>query len=163
MESTITNWSRVYEATTLQIQRSIAALEILRPAIDLILRLWLARVFWNAGTVKLMSWNTTLMLFANEYNVPLLDPTLAAWLATGVEVGGAVLLAIGFGTRIGALALSVLNAVAVYSYYSELSEAGIKDHIYWGMMLGVILLHGPGTWSVDFWIRRRFLTMAPRS
>ena len=41
----------------------------------------IANVFWNAGLVKLQSWQPTVALFANEYRVPLLPPELAATLA----------------------------------------------------------------------------------
>ena len=36
------------------------------------LRLAVATVFWNSGTTKLASWDTTLQLFADEYRLPLL-------------------------------------------------------------------------------------------
>jgi putative oxidoreductase len=38
-----------------------------------------------------------------------------------------------------------------------LSEAGITQHQYWGLLLLVTLLHGPGRLSIDHFIRRRFL------
>lgn len=39
--------------------------------------------------------------------------------------------------------LSTFNIMAVISY-PGLSEVGLKDHIYWGILLLVPLLHGPG-------------------
>ena len=38
------------------------------------LRLGLAWIFWNAGQVKLINWETTLIMFRDEYQVPLLPP-----------------------------------------------------------------------------------------
>jgi len=40
--------------------------------------------------------------------------------------------------------------------YSDLSPVGLKDHQYWGLLLLVILFHGPGKLSIDHLIRRRF-------
>jgi len=75
----------------------IKGLDFLSPAVDLAARLWLANVFWKSGLVKIASWESTLMLFNFEYQVPLLPPEVAAVLATAVELGGSVLLAFGLG------------------------------------------------------------------
>lgn len=132
------------------------AIVTLTPLLDLALRLWVARVFWNSGLTKIQSWETTLMLFEYEYAVPLLPFELAAILATGVELAAPILLLLGLGTRLGALALFVLNAVAVIAY-PDISIAGIKDHTLWGVLLAVIFFHGPGMLSVDRWLVRKFL------
>ena len=74
---------------------AIRGLEFLTPAVDLGARLWLASVFWKSGMTKITTWDSTLSLFNYVYTVPLLPPELAAVLSTGVELGGAALLAIG--------------------------------------------------------------------
>jgi putative oxidoreductase len=51
--------------------------------------------------------------------------------------------------------LFVFNIVAVISY-PDLGEIGLKDHYYWGLLLLVPLLHGPGKISIDHFIRRHF-------
>jgi putative oxidoreductase len=79
---------------------------------------------------------------------------MAAALATAVELGGAVMLAVGLGGRVGAAALFILNVVAATSY-PDLSEVGLKDHVFWGILLALFLVHGPGKLSIDHWIRRR--------
>lgn len=38
-------------------------------------------VFFRSGLVKLSDWDATLMLFANEYRVPLLPPEVAAYMS----------------------------------------------------------------------------------
>jgi len=83
---------------------------------------------------KIASWDSTLSLFNYVYQIPVLPPELAATLATAVELGGAVLLALGLGARFGATALSVLNIVAVISF-PDLSDIGRQDHFYWGLLL----------------------------
>jgi putative oxidoreductase len=134
----------------------IRGLDFLAPVIDLGARLWLANVFWKSGLTKIASWDTTITLFTYEYSVPLLPPEVAAALATAVELGGAVMLAVGLGGRVGAAALFILNVVAVISY-PGLSEVGLKDHLFWGILLALFLVHGPGKLSVDHWIRRRVM------
>lgn len=135
---------------------AIRGLDFLSPLVDLGVRLWVANVFWKSGMTKFTSWDSTLNLFTNVYEVPVLSPELAALLSTTVELGGAALLAVGLAGRFGAAALFVLNIVAVISY-PDLSEVGLKDHYYWGLLLLIVLLHGPGKLSVDHWLRGRFM------
>jgi putative oxidoreductase len=135
---------------------AIRALDLVSPAIDLGARVWVAYAFWKSGLTKIASWESTLSLFRHVYEVPLLPPDLAAVLATGVELGGPVLLVFGIGARFGAAALFVLNLTAAYSF-PDISEAGLKDHFYWGLLLAILILHGPGKLSVDHWLRRRFM------
>jgi putative oxidoreductase len=127
----------------------------LQPVFALLLRVYVARVFFNSGTVKLANWSGTLGLFQNEYHVPLLPPHLAAVLGTAAEIGLPVFLVLGLGTRAAAFALFVFNIVAATSY-PDLSPAGLKDHILWGTMLLVTLFYGPGKLAVDEWLRRRY-------
>ena len=56
-------------------------------------------VFWRSGSVKLADWAGTLSLFESEYKVPLVPPHIAAYMAAGLELGGAVLILAGLGTR----------------------------------------------------------------
>ncbi|HET9642317.1 MAG TPA: DoxX family protein [Burkholderiaceae bacterium] len=134
---------------------AIAMLDRLSPAVDLLVRIFVAMVFFKAGLTKIASWDTTVLLFENEYMVPLLPPGLAAVMATGAELGFPLLLVLGLGGRFAAAGLFVLNIVAVISY-PELSEVGLKDHQYWGLLLLVTLMHGPGSLSLDHLIARRF-------
>jgi putative oxidoreductase len=131
-------------------------LEGLSPALDLLIRVFVASVFFKAGLTKIVSWDTTLALFESEYAVPLLPPAAAAVLGTGVELAFPVLLVLGLGTRVSALVLFVFNIVAVISY-PGIGEVGLKDHQTWGLLLLVTLLHGPGALSIDHLVRRRFL------
>ncbi len=124
------------------------------PLFDIGLRLFLANIFFKSGLTKIQTWDSTLYLFREEYRVPLLSPDFAAYLATSAELTLPVLLALGLFGRFAALGLIILNAVAAYSYYHELSEAGLNQHLYWGMLLVVLLLHGMGKWSLDNWIEK---------
>lgn len=132
-------------------------LTFLSPALDLLIRLWVANVFWQSGLTKIMSWDSTVFLFTYEFSVPLLPPEMAAMLAAAIELSFPVFLALGLGTRFAAFSLFVFNMMAVISY-PGLSEVGLKDHIYWGLLLLVTLLHGPGKISLDHFICRKFYT-----
>lgn len=125
----------------------------LTPVFDLAIRLYVASVFFRSGWLKLSDWESTLVLFENEYQVPLLSPNLAAILGTGGELALPVLLALGLAGRFGAAGLFVVNLVAVLSY-PDLSDLGRADHLLWGVLLLVALLHGPGRISLDFWLMR---------
>jgi putative oxidoreductase len=122
--------------------------------LSLALRCWLALIFFKSGLTKIASWDTTLALFQYEYQVPLLSPVLAAYLGTAAELILPVALALGLFTRLSAAALFVFNAVAAVSY-PDISEAGMKDHVYWGMLLTVPVALGGGRVAVD-WLWRHF-------
>jgi len=125
------------------------------PFLDLGIRLWVAQVFFMSGLTKIQSWDSTLSLFENEYQVPFLPPEIAAYAGTFTELFFPVLLVLGIGTRFAAGVLFVFNIIAVLSY-PDLGEVGLKDHHYWGLLLLITLIHGPGKISVDHFIRRRF-------
>ena len=52
-----------------------------------------------------------------------------------------------------AVGLFVMNVVAVISY-PDLSDAGMKDHVLWGSILGALFAYGPGALSLDRWLGR---------
>jgi putative oxidoreductase len=128
--------------------------EALAPVFDLGLRLFLATVFFKSGLTKIQNWDSTLYLFSDVYQVPLLNPEWAAYLATAAELGLPVLLVAGLFGRFAAAGLFILNLVAVISYYPELSEAGINQHLYWGMLLAVLLILSRNSYSIDRWLEK---------
>jgi putative oxidoreductase len=132
-------------------QRVIAALESAQPLAQLAARLYVAQVFFASGLTKLRDWETTLALFEDEYQVPLLSPALAAWLGTAGELALPVLLALGLGGRFAAAGFFVVNAVAVISL-AEIAPAALQQHVFWGSLLVALLLWGRGRWSLDRWV-----------
>lgn len=135
--------------------RAIGWLQSAAPLVDLAIRLYVANVFFKSGLVKVGNWDGTLYLFANEYRVPILPPEAAAWLGTFGEIFFPPLLALGLAARFAALSLSVVNVVAVISFWHVLAknEAALMSHFYWGLLLLVTVCHGPGKASVDHLIR----------
>jgi len=135
------------------LRRLVHGLDFLAPAGDLLIRLWVANVFWKSGLTKIASIDTTLQLFRYEYSVPLLPPELAAYLSMFAELTFSVLLAVGLAGRLSAAALFFVNIVAVISY-PALGAAGLAQHQLWGLLLLVPLLHGPGRLSLDYLVRK---------
>ena len=129
-------------------ERAIALLHSLQPAALLLARCYVASVFFRSGLTKLNDWETTLALFVDEYHVPLLSPTVAAYLGTAAELALPVLLVAGLGGRFAAAGLFVLNIVAVLSL-AEIADAALQQHVFWGSLLAALVLWGPGRWSLD--------------
>jgi putative oxidoreductase len=129
-------------------RRAITGLDQAQPLALLAARLYVAQVFFSAGLTKLRDWDTTLALFADEYQVPLLSPPVAAAMGTAGEIVLPVLLALGLAGRFAAAGLSFVNAVAVISL-AEIAPAALQQHLLWGALLLLVLLWGPGRWSLD--------------
>ena len=127
-------------------------LDALQPLASLLARLYVAQVFFASGLTKLRDWDTTLALFMDEYQVPVLPPELAAMAGTAGEIVLPCLLVLGLGGRFAALGLSVVNAVAVVSLM-EIAPAALQQHITWGLLLAGLAIFGCGKWSADTWIR----------
>ena len=127
--------------------------EYLSPVLDLGLRVYLANVFFKSGLTKVSNWDSTLYLFSDVYHVPLLPPDVAAFMAASAELGLSALLVFGLFGRFAAAGLFILNIVAVISY-ADLSEAGVNQHISWGILLAVLLILSRGHWSIDAWLER---------
>src|SRR5262249_23332099 len=77
--------------------------------LQLLFRVSIAALFWNSGLTKIASWQTTIVLFRDEYKVPLLPPELAATLAATVELSCPVLLVLGLATRLATLPMLAMT------------------------------------------------------
>ena len=123
----------------------------------LAIRVYVAWVFLKSGMHKIGDWETTLVLFEYEYQVPLLNFELAAYLATVGELLFPVFLIAGFGTRFFAIALTFVNIMAVISYYATLAKgAGLVWHYLWGSMLLTNVIYGGGYFSLDQWLKAKY-------
>jgi len=133
---------KIYLSTILFLERFVG------PVLFLIMRLWMAHIFWHSGLSKITSWSTTLLLFENEYKVPLLSPTIAAYLATMTEFSCPILLVLGLVARLAVIPMLIMTAVIQFTYLSAC------ENFYWAIILGLILCYGPGQLSFDFLLRK---------
>jgi putative oxidoreductase len=116
----------------------------------LAMRVGVGAVFFRSGLLKLDSWQFTIQLFRDEYRVPLLDPVLAARIATTVELAVPPLLFAGLATRIATLPLlGMIAVIQIFVYPNAWS-----DHLLWAAALTLVLTRGPGAFSVDHWLSR---------
>ncbi|MBV32283.1 MAG: hypothetical protein CMK36_02430 [Porticoccaceae bacterium] len=118
----------------------------LQDVILALIRVWMAKVFFLSGLTKISHWDSTLLLFEYEYAVPFLSVTFAALSATFFELVMPVFIALGLLTRLAALPLLVITAVIEFTYGS------FSEHIYWALMLGLLITGGAGRFALD----RRF-------
>ncbi len=133
-------------------------LDRLQPALALAVRWYVSWQFLKSGVIKLTSWDGTLYLFENEYHTPLLPPDVAAVAGTCGELFFPSLLVVGFASRLGAIGLFFVNAMAVISYRQVLLadgyEAALAQHVLWGCMAAFLMIYGPGRYSVDYLLDR---------
>ena len=84
----------------------------------LLLRLYLAPIFWMAGTNKLSNMEGTIEWFGNsDWGLGLPFPTLMAYMATFTEIFGAIFLLFGFALRYISLPLMFTMVVAALTVH----------------------------------------------
>ncbi len=132
----------------------VSALDWLREPFLLLSRLYVAKIFFMSGLTKLNDWNTTVMLFTDEYKVPFLSPGVAAFMGTAGELILPIMLVLGLCGRFAALGLFVVNAVAVIAL-TDIPVPAFQQHVFWAWMLAMLAIVGVGQWSVDCWLKKR--------
>jgi uncharacterized membrane protein YphA (DoxX/SURF4 family) len=94
----------------------------------LALRLYLVPVFWVAGLNKATSFGDVVEWFGNtEWGLGLPVPALMAFLAASAEIGGALLLLIGLGTRFVTVPLMATMIVAATTVHWEHGWQAVHD------------------------------------
>jgi putative oxidoreductase len=120
--------------------------------IALTARIALAQLFWSSAQSHLANWDTTLYMFGETYQVPLLPPDLTAYLAVTMELVTPPLLVLGLATRFAAFALFGMTLVIEIFVFPE----AWPTHIQWAAMQLVLMGRGAGSLSLDAFIQRRF-------
>ena len=123
------------------------------PLLQLGIRLWIAEVVFTSGLTKIQDWDTTVLLFEAEYQVPFLPPDVAALLGTTFELAMPVLLVAGLMTRLAALPLLGMALVIQFVLGAANPAYDSVEHFYWMFLLLAIVVHGPGHLSLDHLIR----------
>lgn len=123
--------------------------------LQLLMRIGVGSVFFNAGLLKYRSWELTLLLFRDEYKVPLFDPALMARMATFNELTFSTLLFLGLATRLATLPfLGMIVVIQTFVYPNAWIE-----HLVWASILLFLLTRGGGALSIDHLIARHFGVM----
>lgn len=126
-----------------------------------VLRIALALPFLRSGLTR---WDgfpalspATLYLFEEQFKLHVLGreygfpaPDHLALLTASAEILLPILLLLGLGTRLAALALLVMTAVIQL----VIPEGWANFHLYWAALAIAILALGPGGLSIDYWIAR---------
>ena len=123
-------------------------LSTLQPMILILARLYIAWAFFKAGLTKINDWDSTLLLFEYEYDVPLISYELAAYMGTFGELVLPAFLALGFLTRINAVGLFIVNVIAVISL-PDMPPAAYNLHVIWAAVIGLNIVWGAGRICVD--------------
>lgn len=131
-------------------------------------RFAIAGVFWKSGQTKIeglaidivdgtfeLGWprlsDSAVLLFKEEYQLPVISPELGASLAAVAEHLFPLMLLLGLGTRFAALALLVMTAVIQVFVY----PGAWPTHGTWAAVLLMLMAMGPGRISLDCWLARR--------
>lgn len=120
------------------------------------MRIGVGAVFFKAGLLKYNSPEFTVLLFRDEYQVPLLAPEVAARMAMLNELTIPILLFLGLATRLATLPLLGMIAVIQIFVYPN----AWTDHFMWGSALVFVLTRGPGPLSLDHLIARALSSRA---
>jgi len=115
----------------------------------LMTRIGVGLIFWKSGHTKVDGdynvTDITVLLFREEYKVPVIPAELAATLATYMELAMPLLIWAGLATRLSALALFGMTFVIQFFVYPNLWH----DHIFWAGALLILIAKGPGLFSLD--------------
>jgi putative oxidoreductase len=123
----------------------------LPPSLLLLLaRVSAAAIFFQSGRTKVEGLFTikdaTYQLFQYEYALPLIAPEMAAQMATVSEHLFPLLLVLGLGTRVSALALLFMTAVIQVFVY----PSAWPTHLSWAALLLPLVARGAGAISLDY-------------
>lgn len=135
----------------------------------LVARFSIAAVFWKSGQTKIqglaidivsgdftLGWpslsDSVVALFRDEYKLPWIAPELAAPMAAFAEHLFPLLIVLGLGTRLSALALLVMTLIIQLFVYPD----AYPTHGTWAAVLLYLIAHGPGKVSLDHWFARRY-------
>ena len=138
-------------------------------AIAFLARFSIAMTFWTSGQTKIeglvldpiggnvsLGWpnlsEMAVELFRSEYALPIISPELAAYMAATAEHVLPLLLLLGLASRLSAFALLGMTLVIQIFVY----PLAYPTHGLWAALMLYIMARGPGAFSLDHLIARRF-------
>ena len=133
----------------------VKSLENLKSIPLLLLRLILAYGFFGPAKMKLGNIEGIINWF-ESINIPL--PALNAYMATGTEALGVLLLVLGLGTRLISIPLIITMIVAIVTVHLpngfEAGSNGFEIPLYYMIMLFTLVIFGSGKFSVDYFLTK---------
>jgi putative oxidoreductase len=137
--------------------------------IAVIARFSIAAIFWKSGQTKVQGFaidivsgeftfglprlsDSVVELFRDEYKLPLVPPEFAALMAAFAEHLFPLLILIGLATRFSAAALLVMTVTIQLLVYPD----AYPTHGVWAAVLIFLMAKGPGVFSLDHLISRRY-------
>ena len=148
----------MFKPVTQAFQRlsALAATPLVDSLLLLVNRAAIAAIFFLSARTKVTGLFTitdaTFELFRTDYALPLIPPVAAAWAATITEHTCSIMLALGLGTRFGALALLGMTTVIEVFVYPD----AWPTHLSWAGLMLPLILKGGGRFSLDALIGKRF-------
>ncbi len=123
----------------------------------LFFRLILAYGFFSPALAKVKNISAIAEWFSSM-NIPL--PLLNAYLATITEITGVILLTLGLATRLISFPLIFVMLVAIFTVHLEhgfeAGKNGFEIPLYYIIMLVSLIISGPGKFSLDYFIFKKF-------
>lgn len=116
-------------------------------------RIFPAAVFWQSGETKVEGWHisdSAITLFHEEYRLPLIDPSLAAYLSAFAEHLFPALLVLGLATRLSAMSLLGMTAIIEVFVYPD----AWPTHGVWATCFLILIARGAGVFSLDYLLKR---------
>ncbi len=112
-------------------------------------RVGIAAVFFYSGRTKVDGYlhvtDNAKALFRDEYRLPFVDASVAAYGAAYAEHLFPILLVLGLATRLSALALLVMTLIIEVFVYPD----AWPTHVSWAASLLLLAAKGGGNWSFD--------------
>ena len=118
------------------------------PYVELLIRLWIAKLFFFFGVQELMHWPAALQIADEQNPFPPLAPIVSAYLNTGADLICAILLALGFMTRYASLPLLIVAAITQFRFEP------FDTQLFWIAIFCWYVIHGAGPISLDHLLRR---------
>jgi len=117
--------------------------------VQLLARVLMGWIFFRSGLGNIDGFGlneTAFLLFQNEFNLPLIPPDVAAYMATAGELFLPPLLWMGLFARFAATGLFIMTMVIEIFVY----PAAYETHGLWSIGLLLIMTFGPGRLSLDY-------------
>ncbi len=149
----VTGWSRFWHAGFASARAltdfwNSLAHRLAWPHVELIIRLWIGKLFFFFGIQQVMHWTAALQLVDEENPFPLLAPMVSAYLSTGANLLCAILLALGVMTRYASLPLLILAVITQFRFER------FDTQLFWIALFCWYVVHGAGPISFDHLLRR---------